>query len=196
MNTLLSMAAFALASSITPGPVNLVALDTGARHGLRASLPYVTGATIGFTALLLLVGLGVQGLVAVLPATTRALRWAGALFLLFMAWRLAMPTAEPGHAADVATRRPSFLAGAAMQWLNPKAWLASLAGMAAYAAGGQARVAIFAGIYFAVCWASVACWAAAGRALGAALKQERRVRWFNRAMAALLAATALSIFGV
>lgn len=194
MNTLLSMTAFALVSSITPGPVNLVALDTGARHGLRASLPYVTGATVGFTALLVAVGLGVQGLVAALPAVTRVLRWAGALFLLYMAWQLALPRAEPGPAADTPARRPSFLAGAAMQWLNPKAWLASLAGTAAYASGDQARVALFALVYFAVCWACVACWAGAGRALGAALRQERRVRWFNRAMAALLAATALSIF--
>jgi threonine/homoserine/homoserine lactone efflux protein len=193
MNTLLSMAAFALVSSITPGPVNLVALDLGARHGWRASLRYVTGATIGFTALLLMVGFGMQGFVAAVPAATGALRWAGCLFLLVMAWQLAAPRAEPGAAADIPARRPAFLAGAAMQWLNPKAWLASLAGTAAYAAADQGRVFLFAIVYCAICWASVACWAGAGRALGMALRHERRLRWFNRAMAALLAATALAV---
>ena len=58
MTLYLSMAAFALVSSITPGPVNIVALGAGARHGLAASMRHVSGATIGFTVLLLLIGLG------------------------------------------------------------------------------------------------------------------------------------------
>lgn len=58
MTVLLSMAAFALASSITPGPVNVVALSAGARHGLAASMRHVTGAIVGFTLLLLLIGFG------------------------------------------------------------------------------------------------------------------------------------------
>lgn len=40
---LLSMAGFALAMSISPGPVNLVALGTGARYGFTASLRHVVG---------------------------------------------------------------------------------------------------------------------------------------------------------
>ena len=41
MSILASMAAFALATSITPGPVNVVALGSGARHGFAASLVFV-----------------------------------------------------------------------------------------------------------------------------------------------------------
>ena len=62
MELYLSMAAFALASSITPGPVNLVALNCGARFGLRASGRHIAGATLGFTLLLLLIGLGLYEL--------------------------------------------------------------------------------------------------------------------------------------
>lgn len=58
---LLSMAGFALAMSISPGPVNLVALGTGARYGFTASLRHVVGATLGFILLLLLMGLGLGG---------------------------------------------------------------------------------------------------------------------------------------
>lgn len=61
MSPALSMAAFALAISLTPGPVNPVALTSGARHGWRAATPHVFGATLGFTALLVLVGLGLRG---------------------------------------------------------------------------------------------------------------------------------------
>ncbi len=58
MSLLLSMAGFALAMSISPGPVNLVALSAGAQYGFRASLRHVVGATLGFILLLLLMGLG------------------------------------------------------------------------------------------------------------------------------------------
>lgn len=67
MELYLSMAAFALASSITPGPVNLVALNCGARFGLRASGRHIAGATLGFTLLLLLIGLGLYELLERAP---------------------------------------------------------------------------------------------------------------------------------
>lgn len=47
-------------------------------------------------------------------------------FLLYMAYKLAVDDGQLG--ADKPARGPSFADGAAMQWLNPKAWLASLAG--------------------------------------------------------------------
>ena len=61
---LLAMASFALVASITPGPVNSLALTSGVHHGFRRSLGFVTGATLGFTALLLLAGVGMAEAVA------------------------------------------------------------------------------------------------------------------------------------
>lgn len=190
MSIALSMAAFALATSITPGPVNVVALGAGARYGLRASLRHVVGATAGFTLLLLLIGLGLYELLTQWPILTRAIRWAGVAFLLYVAWRLA---ADDGRIdAAAATRGPSLMMGATMQWLNPKAWLASVAGMGAFAiSGDKALVWQFAAIYFVVCFVSIACWAWAGASLRHALRDPARVRLVNRSMAALLAASAL-----
>ena len=56
MTQVFAMALFALALSATPGPVNLLALASGINHGLWRSLPFVLGATIGFCALLYLIG--------------------------------------------------------------------------------------------------------------------------------------------
>ena len=89
MNLVLSMAAFALAASLSPGPVNLVALGAGARHGFRASLRHVTGATVGFTVLLVLTGLGLQEILQRWPGLTDLVRWAGVAFLVYLAIRLA-----------------------------------------------------------------------------------------------------------
>jgi threonine/homoserine/homoserine lactone efflux protein len=192
MSVILSMAAFSLATSISPGPVNIVALGTGAQYGLGASLRHVTGATLGFTLLLLLTGFGLHELLNHQPHLTEFIRWAGVAFLLFMAYKLAT---DDGRLADAQAQRgkaPSLLSGAAMQWLNPKAWLACVAGMGVYAAtGGRTEVWHFTAIYFVICYASIACWAYAGSCLRHYLSDSARIRLFNRGMALLLAGSAL-----
>lgn len=190
MNLFLSMAAFALAASISPGPVNLVSLGAGARHGLRVALRHVAGATLGFILLLVLVGLGLHEVLSQWPWLTRGIRLAGVVFLLYMAWRLAADDGalQPGDGVRVA----SFLHGALMQWLNPKAWLAAIAGMGAFVADGDVLLVWqFAAIYGVVCYLSLACWAYAGTCLRPCLQEARRVRVFNRVLAGLLVGSAM-----
>lgn len=185
MSIIASMAAFALAASISPGPVNIVALGSGARYGFSASLRHVTGATVGFSLLLFLTGIGLHELIIQWPSVTDAIRWAGAAFLLYMAWRLASDSGELD--TGPAPKRPSLTHGAAMQWLNPKAWLAAIAGMGTYASDGDAAaVWLFTGVYFVICYLSIASWAWAGSFLQDYLRESNRVRVFNRAMAAMI----------
>lgn len=189
MSLFLSMAAFALAMSISPGPVNIVALSAGARYGVRASMRHVSGATIGFTVLLIVVGLGLHEVLVRWQWLTLGIQLGGVAFLLYMAYNLArddggMPTAD-------SSKGPSFFHGAAMQWLNPKAWLATVAGMGAFVASGDVWLLLqFALIYFVICYLSVGSWAVAGGFLRRHLSEPRKMRLFNRSMAALLAASA------
>ncbi|PWB31036.1 lysine transporter LysE [Pseudomonas sp. SDI] len=189
MSLMLSMAAFALAASISPGPVNIVALAAGARHGLRPAMRHVTGATLGFCLLLMLIGLGLHALLERWPGLTGALYWAGVLFLLYMAWKLTRDDGRLGDGQD--NRPPSMLGGAVMQWLNPKAWLACVAGVGAFV--GQGETALlwqFTLIYLVICYLSVACWAWAGTVVRRHLQEPRRMRMFNRSLALMLVASA------
>ncbi|WOE82327.1 LysE family translocator [Pseudomonas protegens] len=189
MSVVFSMAAFALAASITPGPVNIVALGSGARFGFRASLGHVGGATLGFVLLLVLIGLGLHELLRQWPLLTQGIRLFGVAFLLYMAWKLARDDGRLD--ADAAARAPSAWYGALMQWLNPKAWLACVAGMGAFAADGDVGLVwLFAGLYLLICYLSIACWAYAGSCLRHYLSNPAQMRLFNRSMAALLAASA------
>ena len=189
MSVMVSMAAFALVASITPGPVNIVALSSGAQYGFRASQPHVAGATLGFVLLLVLMGLGLHELLAKWPALTQVVQVAGVAFLLFMAWKLATDKGE--LQSKEAITAPSMLYGAVMQWLNPKAWLACVAGMGAFVADGDTQLVWqFAAVYLVICYLSVACWAYAGTFLRGYLNNARTLRWFNRSMALLLALSA------
>ena len=83
-----------------------------------------------------------------------------------------------------------------MQWLNPKAWLAALAGMGAYGAGGEpGLVGQFAVLYFVICYLSIACWAYAGACMGRYLQAPGRLRLFNRGLALLLLGSAVYLLG-
>lgn len=188
MSLSLSMAAFALAASISPGPVNIVALGSGARHGLRASLGHVAGATLGFCLLLVLVGLGLHELLLRWPLLGEVLRWGGVAFLLYMAWRLACDSGQ--LTGEQRQHPPSAWQGAAMQWLNPKAWLAAVAGVGAYTGGEQQLLWLFSWIYGPICFVSVACWAWAGSVIRHYLNEARYLRLLNRGLAVLLVGSA------
>jgi len=186
----LSMAAFSLAASISPGPVNTLAFSAGIRYDFRSTIGYVTGATVGFTVLLISVGFGLNELVARIPLLMTFVKWAGVLFLFYVAIKLAFDNGS--LAAQDVKGVPTAIDGALLQFLNPKAWLASIAGVAAYAASaGIQRMLVFAAIYFVICYASVGCWALAGAALSERVQSPHRIRFINRILAVLLVASAL-----
>lgn len=191
MTLILSMAAFALVASLSPGPVNLVGFNTGLTHGWRPALWHVAGATLGFVVLLLGVGLGLHEVLAAWPALLWILRVAGALFLLYLAWKLTRASGDLG--SGVVAACPGFRDGALLQWLNPKAWLAAAAGVALFVGEDRGRLALFAGLYLVICFASLACWAVAGQWLRGRALTPGRLRLLNRALAALLVLCAASL---
>ena len=191
---LLSMAGFALAMSITPGPVNLVALGSGARHGFAASLRHVVGATLGFILLLLLMGLGLGATLLQWPLAADALRWAGVIFLGWMAWQLLV---DSGRVEGVDGVAPSFWYGALMQRLNPKAWLFALSAIGVFVPpqstlhdGPLLTLCLMS---LAACLVGVGCWALLGRALMAWLHTPGRQRALHRVLAALLLMSVLGM---
>lgn len=186
ISLIVPMAAFALAASISPGPVNLMCLSSGMRYPLGRGLVFVSGATLGFIVLFVTIGLGLYSVLAAMPWLESGLRWAGVLFLLYLSVQLfrdegRLTATETGYS-------PGFMTGAAMQWLNPKAWLASASGIGAYTSGHDAQqIALFAVLYLPICWVSLSCWVCAGAFLRRHLHRPEIVVAINRVMAVLLA---------
>ncbi|MBQ0748023.1 MAG: LysE family translocator [Marinobacter sp.] len=187
---ILPMSAFALAASISPGPVNLVCLSSGTRYPLRQGLWFVSGATLGFVALFLAIGLGLHSALTWIPGFDLLLTWAGIAFLLYLSYRLAIDDGKISG-KDLGNA-PGFRTGAIMQWLNPKAWFASASGIGAYTSGGDlTQLAIFSSLYLPICWLSLSTWVFAGRFLRQYVQRPRVLRTVNRVLAALLLASCL-----
>ena len=75
--TFAAFALFVVASSITPGPNNTMLMASGVNFGFRRSFRHLAGVQFGFIALLLGVGLGLQGVLLQFPQMYDVLRYAG-----------------------------------------------------------------------------------------------------------------------
>ncbi len=190
LSLILPMSAFALVASISPGPVNIVGLSSGARYPISKGLIFVTGATLGFVILFLAIGYGLSALLVTFPAFEQWLTWVGIAFLLYLSYRLAL---DDGRIDEENIKKvPGFFTGALMQWLNPKAWIASAASIGAYTNNGElAQIWLFAGLYLPICWLSLSCWVYAGAFLRQKVQQPKALRTMNRVLAALLAGSCL-----
>ena len=72
--------------SITPGPNNVMLTASGARFGMRRTLPHLIGVSTGFAVQLLAVCAGLAVLFARWPAAHTLLSWLGAGYLVFLGW--------------------------------------------------------------------------------------------------------------
>lgn len=191
----LAATGFALSMSATPGPNNAMVAASGANFGMRRTVPHMLGIALGFPATLVAVALGAGEALRAAPWLHGALRWVGAAWLLWMAWRIA--TAAPDAPGTTSGARPmSFAAAALFQWVNPKAWVIALGAVAAYttsAEGALAQALALAAIFAAVTLPVVALWTLAGVGAARLLRTPGALRWFNRAMGAMLALSVLPV---
>lgn len=114
-----------LASTVvmgSPGPSTMSALAVSAAFGLRRSMVYVLGLMLGTTAVLVAVASGVIAMLLSLPALGSALIYASAVYILYLAWRIASAPPLEDQPADLPS--PSFAPGFLLALANPKAWFA------------------------------------------------------------------------
>lgn len=173
---------FAFVTSVTPGPNNLMLLASGVNFGFRRTVPHMFGIGSGFFVLLLAVGFGLGALLESVPLLYAALKIGGALYLLYLAWKIAF-SRSMGE-AETGGRPLTFLQAAAFQWVNPKAWVMALGAMAAYTdPENYAASVLIIGVVFAlVNVPSVSVWAGFGTALRSFLSDPVRLKWFNMGM--------------
>lgn len=185
---LAALAAFALVSSITPGPNNLMLMASGTNFGFARSVPHLLGVSIGFVLMLVVVGAGLGAALEAWPAAMLALKLVSAAYLLYLAWKIATAAAPSATEHDTASRPLTFVQAAAFQWVNPKAWTMALTAMTVYVPADDRAlgVLVVALVFGAVNLPSVGIWTAAGVQLRRLLHRPRALRAFNITAALLL----------
>jgi threonine/homoserine/homoserine lactone efflux protein len=188
-----SLAVFAFVSSITPGPNNAMLLASGANFGFRATLPHAAGVLFGFLGLIVVCGLGLGGVFKTYPPLHLVLKWGGAAYLLYLAFKIANSRAIGSGAAG--PRPMTFLQAVAFQLINPKGWAMALGTVATYLPSGFSRIDLLIAvlIFGALNGPSILTWMGSGVALRHFLERPSVLRAFNIGMGALLAASVVLI---
>jgi threonine/homoserine/homoserine lactone efflux protein len=179
------LAGFALAGS--PGPNTLSLAAAGAAFGMRRSLRYMAGATIGVVAVMVITATGLIGVLLAVPGAMPVIAALAIAYFVYLAWRIA--TAPP--LSDTAELRvePSLAAGVFQSLVNPKAYAAMAALFSGFVLVHDA-VALDAGAKLAVVTVIIVIvnvgWLRAGAALTRFFRDARTSRIVNVTFAALL----------
>ncbi|AZY50280.1 LysE family translocator [Bordetella avium] len=180
------LALFALVSSITPGPNNVMLASSGLTFGFRRTMPHMLGVTIGFSVMILLVGLGLGSLFGQFPWLYTVLKYGGAAYLIYLAWKIA--NSGPMEDGSARATPMTFMQAALFQWVNPKAWVMTVGVVATYTPqqGFVANLLVATLVSGLINFPSLSVWVSFGMALRRILHRPGAIRAFNISMAILL----------
>ncbi|TRN55655.1 LysE family translocator [Pseudomonas syringae] len=192
---LLAFTLFAFVTSITPGPNNMMLLASGVNFGFSRTLPHMLGISVGFFVLVLAVGFGLGSVFKAWPVLYTILRYVGAAYLLYLAWKIA--TSGPASDNVDSQGKPlSFMSAALFQWVNPKAWIMAIGAISTYTPmqGYFYNVLVISAVFALINLPSMGVWAGFGSLLRNVLRDPLGLRIFNGVMAALLVASLYPLF--
>ena len=191
MHTILALTAYGAAGSFTPGPNNLMLMTSGTNFGVRSSLCHLAGVCVGFTLMVLVIGLGLAGLFRAWPPALNILTVVSVAYTLWLAWKIARAGRPSQDAAEVARGQPiGFWQAAAFQWVNPKAWTMGLSTITLFAPDQELHsVLIITGVYGLLTIGATWTWLLMGLPIRRWLSSDRRLKAFNYTMALLLVAS-------
>jgi len=123
LNDLLLFAGAALIMVLTPGPNMIYLISRSINQGHKAGIISLFGVISGFLVHMFAAALGLTALFLTVPLAYEVLKWAGALYLLWLAWQAVRPGARsPFEAQNLPIDSTSklFLMGFLTNVLNPK----------------------------------------------------------------------------
>ena len=176
-STIISMMSLSLAMSISPGPVNMITITSGTNNGFKKTFSFVSGATIGFTILLICVGFGFISIIDTYPMLLNIISIFGSLFIIYLGYKIASSNSK--LQLNDEKKVPKFYEGFLLQWLNPKAWIACVAGTSLFS-HNILELVTFIIIYFIICYISIGSWALFGHHATKILNNNFKLKLFSK----------------
>lgn len=181
--------AFALASAVViviPGPTVTLAVSYALGQGWRAVVPVAAGTVLGDATALTLSLIGVGALLATSATLFTALKWIGAIYLVWLGWRLLR---HPVTAADVphgerAQKLHMFLHAWLVTAMNPKSitfFIAFLPQFLNPLLPLAPQALVLGATFVALAALNIFGWTYLAARTRALTSDERALRWFNRA---------------
>lgn len=169
---------------------------SGANFGIKRTLPHIFGIVVGIISVLAFIGIGLGQVFELYPQAQDVLRYIGAVFLLYLAYKIATAKNNLDDASKAGNPMPPLQA-ALLQAVNPKVWVVMIGAIGAFMSkdGNQyLEIALMMATYVVVSLPIQLAWCLFGREIGRFLKSERAFRIFNYSMATLLLVTIITLF--
>ena len=145
--------------------------------------------------MVLAIGLGLGTLFVRFPLLHEIIKYVGAAYLLYLAWKIAR--AHASMKAKKIKKPLTFIQALLFQWVNPKAWVMAVGVVSAYTTNTGhvlTQVVIISMIYTIFALLGVGTWFLSGRAMQRLLKNDKHQAWFNYSVAGLLVISIALIF--
>ena len=97
---LISICLFFFVTAFTPGPNNIVASYSGFNFGVIKTVPHILGVTLGFTALIISLIVGLINVFKLYPLIQEVLKYLGTLFLLYLAFKISFSNSNNNSSSE------------------------------------------------------------------------------------------------
>jgi threonine/homoserine/homoserine lactone efflux protein len=178
----------------TPGPNNMMLTYSGARFGLRATIPHLIGIVVGTCILNLLAILGLKPLIAQWPQLLLLLKVVGSIWLVIIGWKMAHAS---GFCSASEEKPMAFFPAVLFQFANPKAISATLALVSLVLVAVEIKPDLLWTVMLIIpflSFISILPWAIAGRSIRRFLSTPMRWKLFTWLTGGLTAACALFLW--
>lgn len=119
---------YAMINAFTPGPGNVLALNTVTNYGWKRGKPLFFGIFTGYFVVEILCAIFVFGVSTVLPSMLGVMKYIGAAYILWLAIHMAI--SKPTESSD--GKSASFMKGFLLQFVNVKIYLFGITALTGY----------------------------------------------------------------
>lgn len=197
LGSLVLFAAVYFAAVATPGPGLAALVARVVAYGLVGVAPFIAGYVVGDMIWLMVAGTGLAALANAFAGAFTVVKYLGAAYLLFLAWRIATAPATRGEPAPPASRGfRAFLGSLSLTLGNPKVMVFFLSIMPLVVdvkSLTPARLAALMAICVPVISMTLGAYALAANRARALFRSTKAVRLAHRAAGGVMASVAIAI---
>ncbi|MDE5984149.1 MAG: LysE family transporter [Eubacterium sp.] len=119
---------YSIINAITPGPGNILALNTVSNYGLKRGKPLFAGIFVGYYVVQAICAIFVYGVSSILPNALGIMKYIGAAYILWLAIHIA--SSKPPEENE--NKSASFIKGFLLQFVNVKIYLFGITALTGY----------------------------------------------------------------
>ena len=191
---IISICLFFFVTAFTPGPNNIVASYSSFNFGIIKTIPHILGVTLGFTALIVSLIVGLINIFKLYPIIQEILKYLGTLFLLYLAFKISFSKSEKNSNSENPVK---FIETFFFQFLNPKGVIVGIIIVSTYINVDENYLnyslqVIVLALLFSL--TSITLWTLVGKFLRKFATNEKFIKYFNYAMSLLLLISIITFY--